>query len=226
MVMNDEKEEYNRSHDGMIIIPRAQKCARITSKDWPFIDDENQSSEDPLDLSFNDNCSEDDPDTSALIMLKGIDNYCTEMSEYSDKITPCNEKEAHGPTMNEQESDSALPHEHKDQDIETIAPTSIIEPTELDVLLGRGGLTNKHAGNKRYREEVEKAKPMYHACKSKEEKKSISELVVEWVHEYGGRFLERKNSNSNIWIQASPKVARKKASQALRERWRENCNDN
>merc|ERR1712113_804580 len=102
-----------------------------------------------------------------------------------------------------------------------VAEAAFCEPTDLDVLLGRGGLTNNHAGNVRYREEVEKVKPMYFSCRTKNEKKEVSELLVAYVQDYGGRFLE-KDQTTKKWILASAKAARKKASQALREtKWKQ-----
>jgi hypothetical protein len=94
-------------------------------------------------------------------------------------------------------------------------------PTDLDVLLGRGGLTNNHAGNIRYREEVEKVKPMYFSSRTKTEKKNVSEMMVAYVEDYGGRFLA-KDPDTGQWMIAPAKAARKKASQALREtKWKQ-----
>eukprot|EP00568_Trieres_chinensis_P000260 CAMPEP_0183307666 /NCGR_PEP_ID=MMETSP0160_2-20130417/18660_1 /TAXON_ID=2839 ORGANISM="Odontella Sinensis, Strain Grunow 1884" /NCGR_SAMPLE_ID=MMETSP0160_2 /ASSEMBLY_ACC=CAM_ASM_000250 /LENGTH=337 /DNA_ID=CAMNT_0025471305 /DNA_START=35 /DNA_END=1048 /DNA_ORIENTATION=+ len=93
------------------------------------------------------------------------------------------------------------------------------EPNDKDVLLGRGGLTNHHVGNKRYREEIEQLKPWYNSCKTKTEKKELSQLFMEYVHSYGGRFLEKDETGR--WHLAENKRARKKASQALRENKRQ-----
>lgn len=90
------------------------------------------------------------------------------------------------------------------------------EPTDVDVLLGRGGLTNHHAGNKRYRHEIDQLKPWYHSCQTKSEKKELSALFLEYIHGYGGRFLEREDETGR-WYVANYRRARKKASQALRE---------
>lgn len=94
-----------------------------------------------------------------------------------------------------------------------------IIPNEKDVLLGRGGFTNKHSGNIRFREIVAKEKDRYISLgNSKKEKKRFSEHIVSTVHSYGGRFLVKEDNNrNNNWIIADPKAARKKCSQALRE---------
>lgn len=90
------------------------------------------------------------------------------------------------------------------------------EPTERDVLLGRGGLTNHHRGNKLYREKIEDFKPHYQKLSSKEEKQEFSKMVVNFVHSYGGRFLE-KDVYSDGWVEVEKNKARKKVGQALRE---------
>mmetsp|Transcript_30788 Transcript_30788/g.63251 ORF Transcript_30788/g.63251 Transcript_30788/m.63251 type:complete len:550 (-) Transcript_30788:176-1825(-) len=89
------------------------------------------------------------------------------------------------------------------------------EPTEQDVLFGRGGYTNTHPGNIKFREEALKLRPWYESS-SKEEKYRISDLLVESVKSEGHRFLE-KGSDGN-WYEVIGNGARKKASQALRER--------
>jgi len=89
------------------------------------------------------------------------------------------------------------------------------EPTDLDVLMGRGGLTNHHYGNKLYREEADKLREWYVAC-TKREKYHVSELLVKYIQSYGGRFLEYDEASGN-WYEAAPNRARKKASQGLRE---------
>lgn len=88
-------------------------------------------------------------------------------------------------------------------------------PKEADCLLGRGGLSNRHLGNKRYRTHGEEFKPYYVSCKKVLEKRALSQLLVEYVHAYGGRFL-RKNTDGE-WFEVDNRVARKKASQLLRE---------
>jgi len=95
-----------------------------------------------------------------------------------------------------------------------------VQFTDTDVLLGRGGMTNKHPGNQKFRDLVDKVKPMYHGYQTKAKKKDVSQLVVDDIQQSGGRFLKnlRKDINSpDEWVIARPDEARKKASQALRE---------
>ena len=90
------------------------------------------------------------------------------------------------------------------------------EPNENDILLGRGGLSNHHIGNIRYRQYIEDFKPYYQRLNTKDEKKELSQVFCNFVHDYGGRFLEQ-DPESDAWIEAQNNKARKKCSQALRE---------
>jgi hypothetical protein len=90
-----------------------------------------------------------------------------------------------------------------------------VEPTDSDVLLGRGGRTNHHVGNKTYLEVKETIQDRYmHA--SKNDKTSISQELVDIVTAQGGRFL-KLDEEVNKWYPVPNIVARKKASQTLRE---------
>jgi hypothetical protein len=83
-----------------------------------------------------------------------------------------------------------------------------------DVLLGRGGATNNHEGNKRYRSIVAHHQHDYLAAKKKE-KAIIARRVVSEVKENGGRFLKR--DSSSLWVEVPDQRATEKTSQALRE---------
>mmetsp|Transcript_18278 Transcript_18278/g.25150 ORF Transcript_18278/g.25150 Transcript_18278/m.25150 type:complete len:301 (-) Transcript_18278:137-1039(-) len=102
-----------------------------------------------------------------------------------------------------------------DLKLDDIIKTNYCEPTDLDVLMGRGGLTNHHHGNRLYREEADKLREWYVSC-TKREKYHVSELLVKYVESYGGRFLEYDEASGH-WYEAPQNRARKKASQALRE---------
>ena len=90
-----------------------------------------------------------------------------------------------------------------------------INPTNNDVLFGRGGHTNGHAGNIRFRRMALKLRPLYEAS-SKKDKFNISNMLVEGVKKEGHRFAKR--GSDGLWHEVTWKFARKKASQALRER--------
>ena len=87
--------------------------------------------------------------------------------------------------------------------------------TDLDVLCGRGGRSNHHNGNKKYRDEVGNLQQWYKASE-KNEKTDLSQCLVNYVHSYGGRFLKMDESNKR-WYTVTNHIARRKASQALRE---------
>jgi hypothetical protein len=89
-----------------------------------------------------------------------------------------------------------------------------VEHTDADVLLGRGGRSNHHPGNKRYREEVTNLQSWYLGIEGKDEKTDLSQCLVDYVHSYEGRFLENDRAG---WYVVPNIVARRKASQALRE---------
>ncbi len=91
----------------------------------------------------------------------------------------------------------------------------IDNPTNDDVLLGRGGRSNHHSGNKRYRDEIIALQTLYRDA-SKDGKTEISQLLVDRVRSYGGRFLKLDES-VHRWYLVKNIVARRKASQALRE---------
>lgn len=90
------------------------------------------------------------------------------------------------------------------------------EPNDKDILLGRGGLSNHHIGNIRYRHYIEDFKPYYQRLDTKDEKKEFSQTFCNFVHSYGGRFLEQ-DPESDGWVEAQSNKARKKCGQALRE---------
>ena len=89
-----------------------------------------------------------------------------------------------------------------------------IEVNDDDVLLGRGGVTNFHPGNQKFRELVRRRQMEYMAAQ-KLKKAGIATSVMEEVFRSGGRFLMDKKG---VWVEISHDKARAKTSQALRER--------
>ena len=86
---------------------------------------------------------------------------------------------------------------------------------EDDVLCGRGGETNHHPGNIRYRGLVKKYQLLYLKAKRRDKPK-IARLIVDTVRSRHGRFL-KKEAGSNSWRDVGNNKAREKTSQALRE---------
>ncbi|KAI2498673.1 hypothetical protein MHU86_15795 [Fragilaria crotonensis] len=88
-----------------------------------------------------------------------------------------------------------------------------------DILGGRGGLSNHHVGNKRFRKIVADMKDMYRETGVKTDKTALSRAIVEYVHKKGGRFLIKIKTTEGqaSWRVMSTAESRKKTSQALRE---------
>lgn len=94
----------------------------------------------------------------------------------------------------------------------TSAGTGIEAPGKLDILKGRGGLTNHHPGNVKFRNEARKLRSEYkHADTTRHQKYLFSLDLVNRVKAYGGRFLEK--GKDDLWYEMDEKAARKKASQ-------------
>lgn len=98
----------------------------------------------------------------------------------------------------------------------------IDHPGMNDVMCGRGGGTNNHIGNIRFRQLVNGHKLRYLAA-TKSEKPMVSrEVVTIWRSLVPpGRFLKQQTSadgKSGLWSDVGDKKAREKASQCLRER--------
>jgi hypothetical protein len=87
---------------------------------------------------------------------------------------------------------------------------------EWDVLCGRGGRSNHHPGNKRYRHVVSEMKMMYRRSEAKAIKTDLSRAIVEHCCNYGGRFIKNDSKSGRYYVLTKAE-ARKKTSQALRE---------
>lgn len=94
----------------------------------------------------------------------------------------------------------------------------IKEPTNNDVLYGRGGGTNHHQGNKRYRLLVEEKKVEYVNSKRLDKPVVALNIVKKWREQSPpGRFL-KLDEKKGTWSDVGDKKAREKTSQALREK--------
>ena len=76
--------------------------------------------------------------------------------------------------------------------------TRAITPTDGDVLFGKGGKTNNHPGNIRYRAKALELRPWYEAS-TKEEKYNISTILMGSVKSEGNRFLMKEESDGNYY---------------------------
>mmetsp|Transcript_31188 Transcript_31188/g.47767 ORF Transcript_31188/g.47767 Transcript_31188/m.47767 type:complete len:338 (-) Transcript_31188:156-1169(-) len=95
-------------------------------------------------------------------------------------------------------------------------PKEFVDIKDEDVLCGRGGKSNHHPGNKRYRQVIKEWKAKYRVISAKTEKTGVSRKIVSEVYQYGGRFLKKDYSNGLYYVMPENE-ARRKTSQALRE---------
>jgi hypothetical protein len=115
------------------------------------------------------------------------------------------------PTFKKQEPKKRRGPRKKEPEVKT----PVEQKTELDVLMGRGGCSNHHAGNEAYRNRILQLQPVYKAL-ARKKKTDFGESVVTWVQDRGGRFLNR-DSVGGPWYVVTDAMARQKVSQALRE---------
>ena len=96
--------------------------------------------------------------------------------------------------------------------------SSVLSPTDIDIMFGKGAKYNKHPGNIKYREVVESMKPLYRdQGTSKKGKKAVTLKCLKKIHDYGGRFLELVSVNPETWVVVPDNKAREKISQRIRE---------
>jgi len=85
-----------------------------------------------------------------------------------------------------------------------------------DVLCGRGGGTNVHPGNRRFRDLINANRRAYLKAR-KNDKPAISRSIVRTIREMNGGFL-KKDEKAGLWFEIGDDGAREKTSQALRQR--------
>jgi len=150
----------------------------------------------------------------------------------SENLTPIESKESVGNDGNEN-SDSTPPSRSNDEE-EDSKPTSdspgprkeqaAVPPSKEgikfysrnDVLCGRGGGTNVHPGNRRFRDLINANRRAYLKAR-KNDKPAISRSIVRTIREMNGRFL-KKDEKLGLWFEIGDDGAREKTSQALRQR--------
>merc|ERR1712028_52344 len=95
----------------------------------------------------------------------------------------------------------------------------ITDPNENDVLCGRGGRINSHAGNVQFRDIIHSKKSEYLDPSTKNfEKAHIAAGIVSGIRtmDPAGRFL-KEDKGTGMWFDIGDAKAIKKAGQALRE---------
>jgi len=120
-----------------------------------------------------------------------------------------NKKGINGP--DEENATESLPPNAVDKDGNLLV-------TDHDILCGRGGLTNHHKGNKRFRDIVALHRPDYVRA-PKIQKPSVARVIVRAIRngDPPGRFL-KKDATTGKWFDIGDKKAAEKTSQALREK--------
>lgn len=101
----------------------------------------------------------------------------------------------------------------------------ITKPGAHDVLYGRGGMTNSHAGNVRFRQLINENKIRYLKATKVKKPEVAREVVSMWRNmSPPGRFLAMSRTNGTlssdpiVWHDVGDVKARMKVSQCLRER--------
>jgi len=138
------------------------------------------------------------------------------------------------PTMVKEEAPSTPSPKTEDDDVSN----AVLEARKKlgitigrnDVLFGRGGLTNRHHGNKRYRDVINQFRQEYTDA-TKTEKPRVAKRVVKTIigaissTDSPARFLKRDDDGVN-WVEVDEQEAALKVSQALREKTRWSCMKN
>jgi hypothetical protein len=90
----------------------------------------------------------------------------------------------------------------------------IVALTERDILLGRGGQANHHAGNRWFRNVISCYR-MHYCVLVKGDKMQMARNLATWFYLSGARFL--LHDDKGCWYEAGATRASKKCSQSLRE---------
>ncbi|KAL3785708.1 hypothetical protein HJC23_008741 [Cyclotella cryptica] len=179
---------------------------RVDSKEW--IKDYKNKKERIDKINFNNifGGRNSDADNNEIPSLPPLNSTYEHLSERS--VSP-----KYTPQMNYPIPSSPSSISSRASILSTLTTT---EPAPEDVICGRGGKANSHPGNVTFRAEALKLRSWYESS-SKSEKFTISNLLVDFVKERGGRFLKRDGENPGRWLECDGNDVRKKASQALRE---------
>lgn len=101
----------------------------------------------------------------------------------------------------------------------TLSKDPVENANENDIYFGRGGRTNNNPGNIRFRDKVNEVRERYEKLNEcqKSEKELLSKEVIDVMLSENRRFLQRA-PDAEGWYEVDYNGARKKASQALREK--------
>ncbi|CAJ1943267.1 unnamed protein product [Cylindrotheca closterium] len=90
-----------------------------------------------------------------------------------------------------------------------------VELKDADVVCGRGGLANKHPGNRILRRICSENKSLYQSTMNPAHKQCLIASILMAIQQHGGRFVSR--TKSGLWEEISDKKAKEKTAQLLRE---------
>merc|ERR1712232_337457 len=224
----DNFQEYSMSQRSLGNKPpslRSLKHAKISSSDWIQDFKEESVNMGPMDPSlfvaaYRDAIREQPTATSSPPSIMSATHLACHPPSSAPK--PFLNKPTDPPSAasvtntNTPLSASAAPKKKKKKNRKRMLDeTTVVEPNEGDVLSGRGGFTNTHPGNVRFRQKALEFRPWYEES-SKEKKQEIASLLVDFVKNEGNRFLGKGKDGQ--WHEMIGKGPHYKASQALRER--------
>lgn len=95
-----------------------------------------------------------------------------------------------------------------------LTTTGTLQPTDKDIVFGRGKKYQDHEGNIRMRECINKYKKLYNALK-RFQKQALVDNIYQKLVEDGARFL-RKDEATDTWVLVERELATQKVSHALR----------
>lgn len=147
------------------------------------------------------------------LLVTGTEIYVERKSIASDSETNSQQEKERITSLNSQRKSTTVSSNTKAKTKRRqiiIDEFRICEPTDCDVLFGRGASTNKHPGNIKFREEALKLRDWYESA-TKKQKEQISQVLVETVQ---GKFL--KKGHDGLWHEVIH-GARRKASQTFRD---------
>ena len=85
-----------------------------------------------------------------------------------------------------------------------------VQPTENDIILGRGVLHVNHQGNARYYELLDAHMPAYDAAPTKGAKTKIVRSIFQQLQERRARFLKKDSKQGGLYHPITPKQAKKR----------------
>jgi len=104
-----------------------------------------------------------------------------------------------------------------DEDAEKKNPVHVKDLRQNDVLMGRGGKSNNHAGNIMYRDIVSSFRDAY-AYLPKGSKLRLAKDICNYIRFKQGRFLKRaSDADNSFFYEVGDHIAVAKTSQCLRE---------